>query len=54
MAIGDYDSGGALTQSDESLPILDEIVGDGLVTLEKIHVVIYERTGLTPRLGSDG
>lgn len=32
---------------DSILPTLDEMVGDGLVTVEKVHVIAYRGTGPT-------
>ncbi len=31
-------------QIDRILPMLDEMVGDGLVTLEKVHIITYRGT----------
>ena len=30
------------------LPELDKLIGDGLVTLEKVHIITYRGTGPTP------
>ncbi len=33
---------------DELLPILDEMVGDGLVTVEKAHIILYRGSAPAP------